>query len=172
MREINPSAEREPRGTSADPQRDETQAERADRHWAELLQELRVAQTGVQILFAFLLTVVFQSRFTELSDFDRNLYVVTVLLGAATTGVLVAPVSFHRLVFGRRLKPAAVTWASRLTIAGLVLLFLTMAASLLLILRFVLDDRIAGWLVGIMALWFALCWFFIPLWSRTRHTLK
>ncbi|WP_219665367.1 DUF6328 family protein [Streptomyces bambusae] len=155
---------------TGDPERHESAAERADRHWAELLQELRVTQTGVQILFAFLLTVVFQPRFTELGATDRTIYVVTVVLGAATTGVLVGPVSFHRLVFGRRLKPEAVIWASRLTIVGLVLLFCTMASTMLLILRMVLPDSTALWLVVMMAIWFALCWIAIPLWAL-RHTL-
>ena len=70
--------------------RHETPEQRADRKWTDLLQELRVAQTGVQILFGFLLTVVFQQRFTDLSDTDRHIYVVTVMLGAATTGALIA----------------------------------------------------------------------------------
>ena len=100
--------------------RHESAEERADRRWGDLLQELRVAQTGVQILFGFLLTVVFQQRFTQLSDTDRHIYVVTVLLGAATTGALVGPVSMHRLLTGRRLKPETVAWASRLTVLGLV----------------------------------------------------
>ncbi len=75
--------------------RDESPEERADRRWNELLQEVRVAQTGVQILFGFLLTVVFTPRFPTLTSTDQTIYVVTVLLGAATTGALVGPVSFH-----------------------------------------------------------------------------
>ncbi|MGW0564349.1 DUF6328 family protein [Streptomyces sp. NPDC003016] len=146
--------------------RDETEEERADRLWAELLQELRVAQTGVQILFAFLLTFVFQPRFTDLSTTDRNIYVVTVVLGAATVGSLVGPVSFHRLVTGRRLKPQMVMWASRLTLLGLVLLLCTMALALLLILRLALHSTLALWLVGGLVTWFVLCWFVLPAWAR------
>lgn len=149
--------------------RNETPEERADRRWADLLQELRVAQTGVQILFGFLLTVAFQQRFTELSATDRHIYVVTVVLGAATMGALVGPASMHRLLTGRRLKPETVLWASRLTVLGLVLLLCTMAASLLLVLRVVVRDPVAGWLVGAMAGWFALCWFVLPLWARRRN---
>ncbi|MFF7157888.1 DUF6328 family protein, partial [Streptomyces sp. NPDC008139] len=100
-------------GGSAAPGRDETPEERADRQWGELLQELRVVQTGVQILFGFLLTVPFQQRFGQLSDGERTLYIVTVMLGAATTGALVGPVSLHRMLTGRRLKPETVVWASR-----------------------------------------------------------
>ncbi|WP_093801121.1 DUF6328 family protein [Streptomyces sp. Wb2n-11] len=146
--------------------RNETEEERADRLWAELLQELRVAQTGVQILFAFLLTVVFQPRFADLSTTDRNIYVVTVVVGAATVGSLVGPVSFHRLVTGRRLKPQTVMWASRLTLLGLVLLLGTMALALLLILRLALDSSLALWLVGGLVAWFVLCWFVLPVWAR------
>ncbi|WP_031087202.1 DUF6328 family protein, partial [Streptomyces sp. NRRL WC-3549] len=85
--------------------RQETEEERADRRWTDLLQELRVAQTGVQILFGFLLAVVFQSRFAGLSVTDRNIYVVTVMLGSATAAALIGPVSYHRLLTGRRMKP-------------------------------------------------------------------
>lgn len=149
--------------------RHETAEERADRRWGDLLQELRVAQTGVQILFGFLLTVVFQQRFTQLTPTDRHIYVVTVMLGAATTGALVAPVSMHRLLTGRRLKPETVVLASRLTVLGLVLLLCTMASSLLLVLRLALRDGGAAWLVGGMVAWFALCWFALPLWAEHRR---
>ncbi|CAM5583399.1 MULTISPECIES: DUF6328 family protein [Streptomyces] len=148
--------------------REETQEERADRRWSELLQELRVAQTGVQILFGFLLAVVFQSRFEDLGDADRNIYVVTVMLGCATAAALIGPVSYHRLLTGRRMKPQTVTWASRMTVLGLVLLFCTMCSALLLILRVALHNEVALWLVGGMALWFLACWFVFPVWAIAR----
>ncbi|MER5931878.1 DUF6328 family protein [Streptomyces sp. NPDC002054] len=151
-----------------DPGRDETPLEQADRRWSELLQELRVAQTGVQILFGFLLAVVFQPRFAELGNVDRAIYVITVVLGAGTVGALVGPVSFHRLVAGRTRKPETVAWASRLTVVGLVLLYCTMASAFLLILRVVLHNVLALWLMLLMAGWFALWWFVIPLWARNR----
>ncbi|MEV7617822.1 DUF6328 family protein [Streptomyces sp. NPDC089799] len=153
-----------------DEERGENALEQADRRWTELLQELRVAQTGVQILFGFLLAVVFQPRFAMLGDVDRAIYVITVLLGAATVGALVGPVSFHRLVAGRRRKPETVAWASRMTIVGIVLLYLTMASACLLILRVVLPDTLALVLMVVMALWFALWWFAVPLWARQRVT--
>jgi hypothetical protein len=148
--------------------RRESAEERADRRWGDLLQELRVAQTGVQILFGFLLTVVFQQRFTTLDGTNRHIYIVTVLLGAATTGALVGPVSMHRLLTGRRLKPETVVLASRLTVLGLFLLLCTMASSLLLVLRIAMRDNGAAWLVGALVVWFALCWFALPLWARHR----
>ncbi|MFI1393548.1 DUF6328 family protein [Streptomyces sp. NPDC020681] len=152
--------------------RDETAEERADRRWGDLLQELRVAQTGVQILFGFLLTVVFQPRFADLSQTNQDIYTCTVLLGAATTGALIGPVSFHRLVTGQRLKPQTVVWASRLTVLGLILLLCTMASSLLLILRVVVDDTAAAWLVAGMVLWFILCWYVMPAWARAVHSAE
>lgn len=125
-----------------------------------------MAQTGVQILFGFLLTVVFQQRFSDLSGTDRNIYAVTVMFGAATTGALVGPVSMHRLLTGRQLKPQTVEWAGRLTLVGLGLLLCTMALSLLLILRVALHSPLAMWLVGAMVVWFILCWFVLPAWAR------
>ncbi|GLF93064.1 DUF6328 family protein [Streptomyces yaizuensis] len=147
--------------------RRETVEERADRRWSDLLQEVRVAQMGVQILFGFLLTVVFQSRFAELPDTDRNIYLVTVLLGAAAMGALIAPVALHRMLTGLSVKPWLVDWAARLTVVGLVLLLCTMTSSLLLILRVVLHNTLAVWLVALMVVWFVLCWFVLPLWARS-----
>ncbi|BET52245.1 DUF6328 family protein [Streptomyces sp. AD681] len=152
--------------------RNETEEERADRMWTELIQEVRVAQMGVQILFGFLLTVVFQPKYETLSDTDQTIYLITVVLGAVTTGALIGPVSLHRLVSGRRVKPQAVRWASRLTVLGLVLLLATTACSLLLILRVATHDGFVPYLVTGVVLWYLLCWFGIPLWTRHRHTAR
>jgi hypothetical protein len=140
--------------------------------WVELIQEVRVAQMGVQILFGFLLTVVFTPVYRELDDTDRAIYIVTVVLGAAATGALIGPVSLHRLVSGRRVKPQAVTWASRLTFVGLVLLLATMTCSLLLILRVATHDGYVPWLVAGVLLWYLLCWYALPLWTRHRYTSR
>lgn len=150
--------------------RDETEEERADRMWGELIQEIRVAQTGVQILFGFLLTVVFTPRYADLQHVDKVIYIVTVVLGACATGALIGPVSLHRLVSGRRVKPQAVQWASRLTFVGLLLLLCTMTASLLLILRVATHDAFVPYLVAGVVAWYALCWFVLPLWTRRRYT--
>ncbi|HET9382114.1 MAG TPA: DUF6328 family protein [Streptomyces sp.] len=152
--------------------RNETEEERADRMWQELIQEVRVAQMGVQILFGFLLTLVFTPKYATLEHADRTIYIVTVVLGAAATGALIGPVSLHRLVSGRRVKPQAVTWASRLTFVGLVLLLATTAASLLLILRVATHDGAVPWLVTGVVLWYLLCWFVLPLWTRRRYTTR
>ncbi|TDT38806.1 hypothetical protein EV562_10449 [Streptomyces sp. BK208] len=152
--------------------RNETEEERADRMWTELIQEVRVAQMGVQILFGFLLTVVFQPKYEKLPDVDQTIYLITVVLGAVTTGALIGPVSLHRLVSGRRVKPQAVRWASRLTLLGLVLLLATTACSLLLILRVATHDGFVPYLVTGVVLWYLLCWFGLPLWTRHRHTTR
>ncbi|MDX3797446.1 DUF6328 family protein [Streptomyces sp. AK04-3B] len=138
--------------------------------WGELIQEIRVAQTGVQILFGFLLTVVFTPRYVELQDVDQVIYIVTVVLGACATGALIGPVSLHRLVSGRRVKPQAVRVASRLTLVGLLLLLATMTSSLLLILRVATHDAFVPWLVAGVVAWYGLCWFVLPLWTRSHYT--
>ncbi|MER7734714.1 DUF6328 family protein [Streptomyces erythrochromogenes] len=152
--------------------RAESEKERADRQWQELIQEIRVAQTGVQILFGFLLTVVFTPLFHELPRTDRTIYIVTIVLGALATGALIGPVAFHRVVSGRRIKPEAVAWASRLTFVGLVLLLATCTSALFLVLRVATHDAVVPWLVaGVMA-WYLLCWFGLPLWARVRYTVE
>ncbi|MFD8636238.1 MULTISPECIES: DUF6328 family protein [unclassified Streptomyces] len=158
--------------TDSDGGRDETVEERADRQWQELIQEVRVAQTGVQILFGFLLTVAFTPVFAGLAQTEKTIYIVTVVLGATATGALIGPVAFHRIVAGRRIKPEAVAWAARLTFAGLVLLVATCTAALLLVLRVATDDALALWLtVGVLT-WYLVCWFALPLWARIRHTAR
>lgn len=155
---------------SGDSGRNETVEERADRQWQELIQEIRVAQTGVQILFGFLLTVVFAPTFSNLSQTDKTIYIVTVVLGSLATGALIGPVAFHRIVSGRRIKPEAVTWASRLTFAGIILLLATLTSALFLVLRVATHNALVPWLVGVVLAWYLLCWFVLPLWARVRYT--
>lgn len=115
------------------PERNETAAERADRNWVELLQELRVAQTGVQVLVAFLLSLPFQSRFEEITDNQKDVYLVVVLLSVSAAGVLIAPVALHRAVFQRFAKTRLVASAAVLAMIGLALLGLSLAGVVLLI---------------------------------------
>ncbi|UFR06476.1 DUF6328 family protein [Streptomyces sp. Go40/10] len=152
--------------------RNETEEERADRMWGELIQEVRVAQTGVQILFGFLLTVVFQPKYGQLAPTDRAIYIVTVVLGACATGALIGPVSLHRLVSGRRVKPQAVRLASRMTLVGLALLLATMTSSLLLILRVATHDGYVPYLVAAVVAWYLLGWYGLPLWARRRYSSR
>nr|WP_052499485.1 DUF6328 family protein [Streptomyces vietnamensis] len=150
--------------------RNETEEERADRRWTDLMQEIRVAQTGVQILLGFLLTVAFTPHFQGLQQTDKTTYIVTVVLGSLATGALIGPVALHRIVAGRRIKPRAVTWASRLTFVGLILLLATLTSALFLVLRVVTHDAYVPWLVAGVLAWYLLCWFALPLWIRFRHT--
>ncbi|WP_457964844.1 DUF6328 family protein [Arthrobacter sp. D1-29] len=95
--------------------RNETREEQLDRNWAELLQELRVLQTGVQILAGFLLTLPFQDRFDELDDFQVVLYLVNVVIATLTTAFILLPVSVHRRLFRQRLKATLVSSADTIT---------------------------------------------------------
>ncbi|MER7682742.1 DUF6328 family protein [Streptomyces sp. NPDC096934] len=152
--------------------RQESEAERADRQWNELMQEIRVAQTGVQILFGFLLSVAFTPAFGHLSETDRIIYITTVVLGATATGALIAPVPFHRWVSGRSIKAQAVRWAARLTFLGLALLIATLTSALFLILRVATHDSFVPWLVGGVVAWYLACWMALPLWVRQRYTTR
>ncbi|MFI8166196.1 DUF6328 family protein [Streptomyces sp. NPDC086081] len=147
---------------------EETPQERVNRRWNEILQETRVTQTGVQILFGFLLSVAFTPLFRELETLDRAIYVTTVVLGAASTGTLIAPVSIHRFLSGQRMKDEVVETAGRLMMCGMVLLALTIGCTLLLILRFVLPGVFAELLAAAVMLWFGLCWYALPLYLRRR----
>jgi hypothetical protein len=142
--------------------RHETDNERADRNWNELLQELRVTQTGTQILTGFLLTIPFQQRFESLDAHQTDLYLVLVVLAVLATALFVAPVSLHRVLFRKRLKPELVTAGSRFARAGLVVLALVMAGSAALIFDVVLS-RDAGRVVGIASIvLLAVSWWLVP----------
>jgi predicted PurR-regulated permease PerM len=111
--------------------RHETREEQLDRNWAELLQELRVLQTGVQILAGFLLTLPFQQRFEELDEFQVSLYLVNVVIAALTTAFILLPVSVHRRLFRQRLKETLVSSAdtiTKLALAGVGMLSVGTAA--------------------------------------------
>ncbi|PRB65705.1 MULTISPECIES: DUF6328 family protein [unclassified Microbacterium] len=141
--------------------RDETANERADRNWEELLQELRVMQTGTQILTGFLLAVAFQPRFTEMDEFQRDLYVVLVALAAIATILALAPVGMHRALFGHRRKPELVRIASRIVRIDLIVIGALTIGVTMLIVDFTVN-RTAGLvalvsaLVLVIALWAAL----------------
>ncbi|MER7757885.1 DUF6328 family protein [Kitasatospora sp. NPDC097643] len=153
--------------------RHETPQERADRLWNEMLQEVRVCQTGAQILFGFLISVAFTPRFADLPDFDQNLYVATVVLGAVATGALVAPVAFHRFLAGRGMKPELVHVARHFIAAGLVTLALTITAALLLLLRTATGNAAAAWILsGAVLLWFTTSWLVLPLVVLRRTAVR
>jgi hypothetical protein len=124
---------------TVDDGRNETQTERLDRNWGELLQELRVLETGTQILTGFLLTVAFQQKFSQLNSGQVTLYLVLVSLSAVATIVVLAPVSLHRTLFRQGKKAELVVWTNRLlrialavvalTVVGVVVLLFDVAAS-------------------------------------------
>ncbi|KOV35052.1 hypothetical protein ADK60_10115 [Streptomyces sp. XY431] len=131
--------------------------------WSEMLQEVRVCQTGAQILFGFLLSVAFTPRFASLPDFDKHLYTATVVLGAVATGALVAPVAFHRFLAGHGMKPELIHVAGRLIATGLVTLALTISAALLLLLRTATSGAPVAWILsGAVLLWFTTAWLILP----------
>jgi len=151
--------------------RGERPAERADRNMIEMLQELRVAQTGVQILFAFLLSLSFTERFTRIDEFQRWTYVITLLLTALTTGLLVAPAAIHRMLFGKGVKAATVRIGHRLFIAGLAALTLTLTGAVLLVLDVAVGRVFAWWSAAVILVVLVGLWFVLPLPVRTRNDL-
>ncbi|CAL9339187.1 hypothetical protein SUDANB176_00231 [Streptomyces sp. enrichment culture] len=150
----------------------ETPRERVNRRWNEIMQETRVAQTGVQILFGFLLSVAFTPLFHDLGTFDHVVYVITVVSGAAATASLIAPVSIHRFLSGQRMKDEMVKTAHRLMMCGMVLLAVTIGCTLFLILHVVVPGLMAKLLVGGVMLWFAVSWYALPLWLRHRSARR
>jgi hypothetical protein len=142
--------------------RRETDAERLDRNWDELLQELRVAQTGVQLLAGFLLTLPFQQRFSQLDDTGRTAYLVAFTFAVVSTCLLIAPASAHRLVFRERRKPGLVRFANRCAMAGLSALGVTVVAVAFLIFDFVVG-RTEGIVVALLAVaLFVGLWLLVP----------
>jgi hypothetical protein len=142
---------------------------RYDRELLELLNELRVALPGVQVLFAFLLTVPFTQRWGDVTAFQRDVFFVVLLLAAASTVLLMAPTAFHRIRFRRRDKQMLLRAANVMTIAGLGLLALAMTGAVLLIAD-LLFSRTQAWIVGaVVFAAFAAVWFLVPL---SRHLVE
>ena len=149
-------------------ERHESEAQRLDRNYSEQLQELRVAQAGVQILFAFLLGIAFQQRFKDITEFQRTVYVVTLISTALAAAFFIAPVAIHRIMFHRHLKDELVASTSVLSAFGLVCLATSMLGALLLIIDFVVNAVAAAIIVGLMACVFGYLWWVLPLHWRGR----
>ncbi len=152
--------------------RDETEAERADRNYGELLQELRVAQTGVQILFAFLLTLPFTEAFRRVDGGQRYLYLATMLATAAATACLLAPVSHHRILFRLGLKTELVETADRLARWGMAFLFLAVLGATSLIVDFVVGRTPALVVAAAETVLFVLLWYAQPMRLRARRSRR
>lgn len=150
------------------PGRHETELERADRNLGELVQELRVAQTGVQMLFAFLLIVPFSARFGEVTAVQRGAYFAALLLAAAAAILLIAPASQHRLLFRQNDKRHLLFSANRLAIAGMAALGGSVIVSLALITDVLYGD-VATAIVSAAALAaLAVLWYALPLRRRRK----
>jgi Family of unknown function (DUF6328) len=154
-------------GTGEPPdRREESQAQRDDRNLGELLQELRVAGLGVQVLFGFLLSLPFTNRFARLSAAQRDLYLATLVLAAVATALLVGPVAYHRLVFRQGQKERLVRAASMMAIGGLAAVALAVSAAVLLVTSYVGGGLAAGLITAFVAGLFGLLWFVFPLARR------
>jgi hypothetical protein len=142
---------------------DESESERLTRNLNELLQELRVTQTGVQILTGFLLTLPFSQRFMELDDVQRTSYLVILCGSVIATGLIIAPVAFHRVLFRHGERPWLVAAANKAARAGLLSLALTTSGVVWLVFDLVTDRTLAS-VAGIVSLvFFVVLWAVIPL---------
>jgi hypothetical protein len=150
-------------------ERSETGTERLDRNWSNLLQELRVTQTGVQLLTGFLLTLPFQQRFDRLDQLMRAIYVATVACSISATIALVAPVAIHRLLFRQRRLNQLVSAAHRLTIAGLALLGLALVGVAVVVVDMVYgsDAALSGGAIALAG--FVMLWLVLPLLLRVSR---
>lgn len=142
------------------PERRELPGERLDRHWSEILQELRVAQTGVQILTGFLLTVPFQARFPELSDGERAWYLAVVVGACLTTVTMLSPVLLHRTLFRKQVRERLVRVADVLLRVSFAMLAVVVTAVVGLVVA-IADGPVAAVVIGIVVVLVAL-WVVLP----------
>ena len=149
---------------------DETEEERADRNFGEILQELRVGQTGVQILFGFLLTMPMQQRFSSFDDVQRYLLVVDVLVLAAASAFIIAPVAWHRVLFRQQLKDEIVRAANRLAQCGLLFLAAGVVCSIMLVVDLAISRPAAIFWAVTAGVFIAVMWAVLPLLRRARDT--
>lgn len=144
----------------------EDAGERLDRQWLELLQELRLAQTGTQILFAFLLSIAFTEAFQRADTFTHDVYAGTLVASALAAGLFLAPVSFHRIVFERKVRDKMIPIAGKMTTAGMAFLVLAMSGGVLLALDVVLNRTTAVIIVAVVLTWFIVFWYVLPTYVR------
>jgi hypothetical protein len=150
-------------------QREETEHERLTRNVSELLQELRVAQAGVQFLFGFLLAVAFTEPYARASGFQQFAHVVAVIFAVAATALLSAPAAWHRMLFRQGERPKIIEVANRHAIAGMACLAVAMTFTVLLLLSAVLALWAAIVIAVLAAVLFATLWFLLPLRRRRKN---
>ena len=149
------------RGSDSEGQ--ESEQERTTRKWNEMLQELRVAQTGVQVLTGFLLTVSFSQRFPELSETDKVAYLITVSASILAAGLLISPVAFHRVLFGKKEKEWLIGAANNAARVGLIMLGITMCGVMFLVFDLVWSMTAAVIATVITLLVLAGLWLVLPI---------
>jgi len=149
-----------------DERRHETELERADRNLVELLQEVRVVQTGVQILFGFLLTIAFQPKFEKLSSFQKGIYLGTLVAAATTLIMLTAPSSWHRLLFRQGDKEHLVEIANRFTVLGLASMGLTMVGVVMLLSDIAFPSWLTALVTAAAVIACSTLWYVMPLARR------
>jgi hypothetical protein len=147
---------------------EESKSERLDRELIEFLNELRVALPGVQILFAFLLTVPFASRFDRVTDFQKNTYLFAFVCATLGTVFLIAPTSYHRLRWRQHDKEQMLRISNRLAVAGTICLSLGMTASVLFVTDFLFSRTLAVAVTAFCAVLFASFWYALPLVRRAQ----
>src|SRR4051812_4320993 len=145
--------------TSGPPQRGREEQDRLNRQLLELLNELRVALPGVQVLFAFLLAVPFQQRFSQATSLERHVYLITLLASAAATAFLIAPTGYHRLLFQRGDRPRIIRHGTRMLIAGLFCLAIAMTGAVYLVTEVVFSTATAIAVDAVAAAVFGWLWF-------------
>jgi hypothetical protein len=146
----------------------ESRDERLNRELIELLNELRVVLPGVQVLFAFLLTVPFTNTFSRITNTQRQVFFAVFLLTAASTALLIAPSAYHRLRFRQHDKEQMLTTANRLSIGGLVLLTFALVGATFLVADLLYHTTAAALLTAAVAGFFAWFWWGLPLWRRLQ----
>ena len=156
-------------GESARQERDESRSERLDRNTVELLNELRVAGTGIQVMFAFLLVVPFNSRWSAVDSFERTVYFITLLLVAMAAFLLMAPPIHHRILFRHGEKAFLLRIANQLAIAGMVCLGLGFVGILLLLSDVVVGGVAPGLVAGLTAVVIGGLWFVLPIVRRDEE---
>jgi Kef-type K+ transport system membrane component KefB len=147
----------------------ESDEERHNRELIELLNELRVALPGVQVLFAFLLAVPFANGFPKLGKLDRDVFFVAFISTALSTVALIAPSSYHRLRWRQRDKERMLVISNALTIAGLTLLAIAITCTVFVITDFLFHRAWAAAFTAIVALAFLVLWYGLPLAAALRE---
>ena len=147
---------------------DESDKERIDRELIELLNELRVALPGVQVLFAFLLTIPFSRGWPQTTRLEHDLFFLELLAAVASTVLLMAPGAYHRILFRHHDKERLLLHANRLAIAGMAALAVALGASLYLVAEYVFSSAAAAIVTGVGGGLVAVLWYALPLWIRFR----